>query len=405
MFHRVRLIPIGVVESEIPPLADFLEALKQVLKTKSATPVLLDGDGRVLKGVEVFASLWALGAGLVPVAEDERELSARIPLESLDFYRSITEHPERVYESVAELAEKDAPTPLVKLRSLSRKDVRVWAKLEWYHPFSLSIKDRVASAMISHAMRNGLLKHSRLFEPTSTNTGLGLVGLGNFYGLKTRIYLPSTAQRCVDYLFTAMGAEVVRKNAALTTQLIKEVLEDADKEGAVVLNQFENDLNLIAHLRGTARELDYQLRSKGLKPGLIVAGVGTSGHISALALYFKNMYSNVKVYGVQPSPGSFIPGLRRVETGMKWIKHVDLDGIVDVSLEEALQGVIKVSRKDGILLGLSAGAVAHALDKLVEEIAIEGDAVLIVPDHGIKYIELLETLLARQCMDSNNGNP
>ncbi|MEM0378580.1 MAG: pyridoxal-phosphate dependent enzyme [Thermosphaera sp.] len=400
----MKLAAVDTIKSEIPPLPDFIETLKDILKAKSTHPVMIDGGGRVLKGIEVYASLWALGAGLVPVAEQAEELGERVPLEALDYYRSLMKNPGRVFESVAELAEKDAPTPLVRLKSLSKNGARVWAKLEWYHPFSLSIKDRVASAMISHALKKGLLKHPRLFEPTSTNTGLGLVGLGNFYGLKTRIYLPSTAQRCVDYLFAAMGAEVSRRSVPLTTQLIREVIEDAGREGAVVLNQFENDLNLIAHLRGTAKELDYQVKIKGLKPRLIVSGMGTSGHISALSLYFKNMYGGVKVYGVQPSQGSFIPGLRRVETGMKWIKYAELDGVLDVSLEEALEGVIQVSRSDGILLGLSAGAAAQALSKLIDEGGVEGDAILIVPDHGVKYIELLETILARPCINGSGEN-
>ncbi|MEM4436738.1 MAG: pyridoxal-phosphate dependent enzyme [Thermosphaera sp.] len=398
----MRLAAVEMIKSEIPPLSDFIETLKDILRAKSTHPIMIDQNGRVLRGAEVYASLWALGAGLVPVAEQVEELDERVPLEALDYYRSFMENHERVFENVAELAEKDAPTPLVKLKSLSKNNVRVWAKLEWYHPFSLSIKDRVASAMISHALKNGLLKHQRLFEPTSTNTGLGLVGLSNFYGFKTRIYLPSTAQRCVDYLFAAMGAEVSRRSVPLTTQLVREVIEDAEREGAVVLNQFENDLNLIAHLRGTAKELDYQVKIKGLKPRLIVAGMGTSGHISALSLYFKNMYGGVRVYGVQPSQGSFIPGLRRIETGMKWIKYAELDGVVDISLEEALEGVIQVSRNDGILLGLSAGAAARALSRLVDEGGVEGDAILIVPDHGVKYIEMLETILARPCVNESS---
>lgn len=185
-------------------------------------------------------------------------------LESLDLYRGAVGDPARVYDSVAELAARDSPTPLVRLRSFGGR-ARVWAKLEWYHPFSLSIKDRIAAAMLLDAVERGLLKPGdRIYEPTSTNTGLGLVGLGNFLGIRARVYLPSTAQRCVDYLFEAMGAEVVRKASPITTAMIGEVLEEARRDGALVLNQFDNDMNLVAHLRGTAKEIDYQLRSRGL---------------------------------------------------------------------------------------------------------------------------------------------
>lgn len=114
----------------------------------------------------------------------------------------------------------------------------MWAKLEWYHPFSLSIKDRVAWYMLSRLLDEGV-KPGRLYEASSTNTGMALVGLGNYYGFKTRIYPPSTAQRCVDYVFQAMGAEVKRENTPITIGLLSRVLLEASRDNAVVLNQFE----------------------------------------------------------------------------------------------------------------------------------------------------------------------
>lgn len=398
---RMRLIPLSEVRGPRPRFEEIVEGVRRALGSGRVPPLFLDREKNVIGNEWAYAALWALGTGYAPVAESESELGREVELEALDLYRGVVGDPARVYDSVAELAARDSPTPLVRLRSFEGP-ARAWAKLEWYHPFSLSIKDRIATAMLLDAIERGLLRPGdRIYEPTSTNTGLGLVGLGNFLGIGARVYLPSTAQKCVDYLFGAMGAEVMRKDTPITTAMIGEVLEEARRDGAAVLNQFDNDMNLVAHLRGTAKEIDYQLRSRGIRPSAIVAGMGTSGHISALSLYFKSRYGGVKVYGVQPSQGSAIPGIRRVETGMKWVHGVEVDEIIDISLEEAFAGVLYVARKDGILLGLSAGAAAYALAKLAEEGKVSGDVVMVAPDHGIKYIEIIESLIARACPEDS----
>ncbi len=95
----------------------------------------------------------------------------------------------------------------------------------------------------------------------------------------------------------------------------------------------------------------------------------------------------MRAYAVQPTPGEKIPGLRRVETGIKWVRLVEVDGVVDVTLEEAVEGVLKVARREGLLIGLSSGAVVAVLGKLSEKLA--GDVVLIFPDSGFKYVEQL----------------
>lgn len=116
----------------------------------------------------------------------------------------------------------------------------------------------------------------------------------------------------------------------------------------------------------------------------------TSGHLSALAFYFKSRYGNTKIFGVQPAPDEKIPGIRRIETGMRWVHMVELDGVVDVTQREAIEALIRVARKDGVMPGLSSGAVATAYLKLREEGALEeGDYVLVFPDNGLKYVEQL----------------
>jgi cysteine synthase/O-phosphoserine sulfhydrylase/cystathionine beta-synthase len=396
--YKLKYLPLSNIRGEFIELEKYISVLKSLLSKWSTRPLRITSGLRVIDAdLELYNALWALGPRLVPVVESPNSIDVEVSLSELDFYYNVVGSSVRVYSNVVDLVERDIPTPIVKLKYLSDLGVNVWAKLEWYHPFSLSIKDRVAWYMLINAIERGYVKTRKLYEATSTNTGLGLVGLANYYNLKVRVYLPSTVQKCIDYLFTALGAEVVRKDSPITVAMVNSVLVDAARDGAVVLNQFENDLNFIVHLKYTAKEIDYQLRSIGITPKAIIGGLGTSGHTSAVSLYFKNRYSDVKICGVQPAEGSTIPGIRRIETGMKWIRHVELDEVVDVKLEDAFNTVVEVARSDGLLIGLSGGAVLYALRKLAENNVIRGNVVAIIPDHGTKYIEILESLVTKLC--------
>ncbi|MEM2440442.1 MAG: PLP-dependent cysteine synthase family protein, partial [Candidatus Bathyarchaeia archaeon] len=318
-----------------------------------------------------------------------------IPLKKLFKLEKQSKKVLKVYNSSLELLYEGWPTPLVKLNSLSTNNRSVLAKLECYNPFSNSVKDRIAWYMIKEAMEKGKLQHF-LYEATSTNTGIALTSIANILGAKTRLYIPATVQRVSDIYLNVLGAEVVRLPVGLTIEAISQVDAEAKAHGAAHLNQFENDANLKAHLKHTAREIDQQLTSLGLKPTCIIGGIGTSGHMSAISIYFKAKYGdNVKIVGVQPAPNEVIPGIRRVETGMKWIHWTKFDEIVDVKQSEAIEAAIKIARKEGLLIGLSSGAVAHAFQKIAEE---KGVYVLVFPDSGYKYAEQLEKHIA------NTGN-
>jgi cysteine synthase/O-phosphoserine sulfhydrylase/cystathionine beta-synthase len=395
----LKLVDAKLVKGGSLPLDDYIDVVKEILREGSTPPVLAGEDNVVAGNLEVFNALQAIGVRFIPITTSAYELSTRVSIDQLGFYDNVVGSSTRVYSDLFELLERDVPTPLLRLKSLGNEKVTVWAKLEWYHPLSLSIKDRVAWYMMKHAVEQGLLRSTRVYEATSTNTGLAIVGLANYLGLKARVYLPSTAQRCVDYLFKAMGSEVVRLPTPITVDMINRVKEDAAREGAFVPNQFENDYNFIVHLKYTAKEIDYQLKSIGRRPTAIISGLGTSGHLSALAVYFKSKYSGVRVYGVQPSKDSAIPGLRRVETKMKWLKYADLDGILEVSLEEAFQSLLSTVRVEGLLVGLSGGAILHATKRLIESGEVYGDVVVVIPDHGVKYVEVLEYLVEK-CVET-----
>jgi len=293
----------------------------------------------------------------------------------------------KVYNSTLELLHGGWPTPLVKLNSLSTGKRSVWAKLEGYNPFSNSVKDRIGWSMIMEALERGELKEV-LYEATSTNTGIALTSIANILGVKAKFYMPMAIQKVSDTYLKVLGAEVKRLPVGLTVEAIDQVDSEARVNKATHLNQFENDANFKVHLKYTARELNEQLRSLGSKPSCIIGGLGTSGHMSAISLYFKNKYKNdIKIVGVQPAPNEVIPGIRRVETGMKWYHWTHFDEVVDVKQTEAIEGAINIARKEGLLIGLSAGAVVHAFNKIAKD---KGVYVLILPDTGYKYAEQFE---------------
>jgi len=391
-------------------------------------PVVIDGEtGVILDGYDLFYSLDLLSAakmpvvkiklsnirvrslqhGLKPITKEKIieagikgpklppksfKVAVKIPQINIPLKDLLPEWEKdalilKVYNSTLELLYKGWTTPLVKLNSLSNGKRSVWAKLEGFNPFSNSVKDRIGWSMLNDALERGKLGQV-IYEATSTNTGIALTAIANMLGVKAKLYIPKTIQKVSDIYLEVLGAEVIRLPVGLTVEAIDQVDSQARTDNATHLNQFENDANFKVHLKYTARELDQQLQSVGLRPSCIIGGLGTSGHMSAVSFYFKNKYGDdVKIVGVQPAPNEVIPGIRRVETGMKWLHWMDFDEVVDVKQVEAIEAAISIARKEGLLIGLSAGAVVHAFNKISKD---EGVYVLIFPDTGYKYAEQFE---------------
>jgi len=268
-----------------------------------------------------------------------------------------------------------------------------FAKLEFFNPFSRSIKDRAVFNMLMKAIERGDINGvRRLFEATSGNVGISLAALSDVLRIGFRAYLPKPTPMTTQILLKVLGAEVVMTDfEVIDPDMVKYVIEEAKKAGAVNLNQFENDDNFDAHYRFTAREIDEQLKSIGKRPDVIIAGIGTSGHIGGIAKYFKERY-NTKVIGVVPAKSEKIPGIKRLETKPKWFFKVEIDEVIEITQREAIEGSIQVARKEGLLIGLSSGAVVKAFEKIHDKYL--GTTVLIFPDDGFKYVEVFEKYLS-----------
>jgi len=380
----------NIICKEEMDLEEFLRVVGDVLSRGGVeVTVVIDRESkRVIENSKLCVALKKVGVKFIPVSYGVSE-RVFVSLESMGFFDDINPSRYRVFTNTEELLYKNWPTPLVKLANLSSNGISVWAKLEGFNPWSMSVKDRIGWYMYRKALeRLGRDRISLLVESTSTNTGLAIAAMASIYKAKLKAFIPSTVSKTGETLLKIFGAEVIRSPKLLTVELIDDVEEIARKEGAVHLNQFYNDANFEVHLRYTAKELELQIREAGIEPKAIFGGLGTSGHMSAISFYFKNRFKGVKIYGVVPAPNTAIQGIRRVESGMKWVHYANIDNIVEVTPEEAVKGVLEIVRNEGIFVGLSSGAVYMAFKKVVKEGKLgEGDYILIFPDIGFKYVE------------------
>jgi cysteine synthase/O-phosphoserine sulfhydrylase/cystathionine beta-synthase len=370
-------------------LEEFLSISRDVLRRGGVdeTVVVDGGSRRVVKNSKLCVVLKRIGTKFIPISYGVLE-KVFISLGDLGFFDDIKPSRFRVFMDTEELLYKNWPTPLVRLRNLSSNYMRVWAKLEGFNPWSMSVKDRIGWYMYRKALEKLGKSINLLVEATSTNTGLAIAAMAAIHKSKLKAFIPSTVSKTGEVLLKIFGADVIRSQKALTIELVNDVEEIAGKEGATHLNQFYNDANFEVHLRYTAKELELQFKEVGIEPRAIFGGLGTSGHLSAISFYFKNRFRGVKIYGVVPAPNTSIQGIRRVESGMRWVHYVEIDDIIEVTPEEAVEGILEIVRNEGIFVGLSSGAVYVAFKKVVKEGKLNGgDYILIFPDIGFKYVE------------------
>ncbi len=293
-----------------------------------------------------------------------------------------------VYTSVLELIEKFKPTPLVRLRSLGD----VWAKLEFFNPLSRSIKDRVAYTIVKKLLERG---EKRVLDASSGNYGIALALLSKLFNIDLTVVLPSRTDRTILTLLKVIGVDVVVSPIEVNNvEMIKYCQELSKKLGKLFINQFENDANPEAHYAGTGNEIIKQLKALNKVPNVFVAAMGTSGHIYGIGRALREAFPDIKIVGVCPREGSHIPGIKPRSVYMKWASEI-VDEVYEVSLEEAVKGVLHIARNEGLLIGLSSGAVVYALLKyVIPKYGHDKTYVTVFPDDLFKYIHIIERYLS-----------
>ncbi|NLB88262.1 MAG: cysteine synthase A [Syntrophomonadaceae bacterium] len=286
-------------------------------------------------------------------------------------------------------------TPIVRLnRQISKPSVEVLAKLESFNPAS-SVKDRIAFSMIKSAEEKGILKPGgTIIEPTSGNTGIALAMIGAAKGYKVVLVMPETMSIERRALAKGFGAELVLTPGAEGMKGAVRVANElcANNPDWIMLQQFSNPSNPEIHRLTTGPEIYNDVEGK---LDYLVAGVGTGGTITGVGGYLKEKIPNLKVIAVEPRDSAVLsgnpPGSHKIQgIGAGFIPDVlDLgviDEIIPVSNEDAFATSKKLMREEGIMVGISAGAIIGAALELAKREGVSGRILAIAPDTAERYI-------------------
>lgn len=299
-----------------------------------------------------------------------------------------------IYKGVSEIIGK---TPLVEVTNVEKAhnlNAKVLVKIEYRNPAG-SVKDRAALYMIKDAEEKGLLKEgSVIIEPTSGNTGIGLAALAAAKGYRVILTMPETMSVERRNILKAYGAEIVLTPGSEGMKGAVEKAESLAKEidGAFIPGQFDNPANAQAHYETTGPEI---WEDTDGEVDIFVAGVGTGGTITGTGRYLKEKNPGIKVVAVEPDAS---PVLSEGRAGAHKIQGIGAnfvpslldtniyDEIIRVENEDAFTASKELTKKEGILTGISSGAALHAGLELAKRPENEGKTIVVLlPDSGDRY--------------------
>ncbi|MCA5922114.1 cysteine synthase A [Curtobacterium oceanosedimentum] len=308
-----------------------------------------------------------------------------------------------IYENISQAF---GNTPLVKLNRLPKAGgAEVLAKLEFYNP-GASVKDRLGGAIIDAAEESGELQAGgTIVEGSSGNTGIALALVGAARGYRVVITMPETMSVERRAVIRAYGAEIVltpgpegMKGAVAKAESIV-----AETPGAILAHQFETAANAAIHRKTTAEEI---LRDTEEHVDVFVAGVGTGGTITGVGQVLKERVPGVQIVAVEPKDSPLLTegkaGPHKIQgIGANFVPEVldrsVIDEVFDVELDDALRVARALATEEGILSGISSGAIIHAALEIAARPENAGKRIVaIVCDTGERYLStvLFEGLTA-----------
>lgn len=289
-------------------------------------------------------------------------------------------------------------TPLVRLHHIEEEyklDAKLFAKIEYFNPGG-SIKDRPAMMMIKDAFESKRInKETKIIEPTSGNTGIGLALICSYLKLDLTIIMPDTMSKERQLLIKAYGANLILTEGKLGMKGAIAKANELSKQypNSFIPSQFDNPSNVKAHYLTTAKEIAKDLDNK---VDIFVAGVGTGGTLTGCASFFRDNKINTTIVAVEPS-GS--PVLSKNQAGPHKIQGIGagfvplnldtklIDEVIDIDNEEAFDTTNMVAKLEGLLVGISSGAALNAAIKVAKRSENKNkNIVVIFPDTGSRYL-------------------
>ncbi len=287
-------------------------------------------------------------------------------------------------------------TPHVRINKLFGNSHEVWIKLERSNP-GASIKDRIALSMIEDAEKKGLLnKDSVIIEPTSGNTGIGLALVAAVKGYKIILVMPESMSIERRRLMSIYGAEFVLtpREKGMKGAIEKATELVASTPGGWMPQQFDNPANVEVHRRTSAAEI-----ANDFPDGLdyLITGVGTGGHITGVAEVLKEKFPELKVFAVEPELSPVLSGgspsphpIQGIGAGFvpSILNKGILDGVIQVSKDDAFKYAQQIAKEEGILAGISTGAALAAVAKKLPEIPAGAKVLTYNYDTGERYLSI-----------------
>ncbi len=277
-------------------------------------------------------------------------------------------------------------TPLVRLKNIPGITSNILlAKLEGNNPAG-SVKDRPALSMIMHAEKRGDIKPGdTLIEATSGNTGIALAMAAAMRGYKMILVMPENQSVERRQSMRAYGAELILTSKEGSMELARDTASMLRDQGrGLILDQFSNTDNPLAHYQGTAPEI-WRDTQGGITH--FISSMGTTGTIMGCSRFFKEKNAAIQIIGVQPEDGAQIPGIRKWPEAYlpKIYNTKNIDSIESVSQHEAEDLTRRLATEEGIFCGISSGGALAVALRVAKNIQ-DGIVVFIARDRGDRYL-------------------
>lgn len=274
-------------------------------------------------------------------------------------------------------------TPLVKLQRC-QSVTPIFAKLEGNNPAG-SVKDRPAYHMIKAALERGTIQQGdKLIEATSGNTGIALAMVSAMFGLQMTLIMPANASQERKDAMRAYGADLIEVGSMEEARDLAQAM--SDKGQGIILDQFNNNDNWLAHYHGSGPEIWAQTHGKITH---FVSAMGTTGTIMGVARFLKQQNNAIQIIGLQPDEQSHIAGIRRWPASYlpSIFDPSYIDRIIDISQSDAENAMRHLVKSEGIFCGVSSGGAFWAAQQLADELNDHNALIVfVVCDRGDRYL-------------------